>query len=162
MFREVKPVSGDKAFIQPKFRSVKALENRIEAYFTRCRGEVLTDEATGLPVLDRKGKPVIIGDHPPTQTGLALALGFPTRAAMLNYRGKPAMEALLLTARSRVEQYAEERLFDREGSAGARFTLQRRDDEAPKADNGAPKDSDDIMAEARKYVNELDEMRSGG
>ena len=37
---------------------------------------------------------------------------------MLNYRGKPAMEAALARGRSRVEQYAEERLYDRDTELG--------------------------------------------
>ena len=140
---------SDGAFMQPGFRSLRALENKIDTYFKRCQGEPLTDEATGQPVLDKKGRPVIIGVHPPTQTGLALALGFPTRAAMLNYRGKPALEAALQRARSRVDQYAEERLYDREGSAGARFTLKRQHDEAPE-ERGKPLGYDDIMAAIRE------------
>ena len=108
----------------PKFTSVKKMEAKIEAYFERCKGRKLTNERTGEPVLDKRGLPVYVDAHPPTVTGLALALGFATRASLLDYQGKPQFELAILKAKSRIEEYNEERLFDKEGSAGARFSLQ--------------------------------------
>ena len=49
---------------------------------------------------------------------------FADRSSLLDYQGKPQFEAVIRRARSRIEQYTEERLFDRDGSAGARFSLQ--------------------------------------
>lgn len=107
----------------PKYRSVKQLEAKIEAYFDSCKGTKMIDEETGKPVI-YKGFPVYEGQRPPTVTGLALALGFATRASLLEYQGKPQFEDAITRAKSRIEQYTEERLFDRDGSAGARFSLQ--------------------------------------
>ena len=56
-------------------------------------------------------------------TGLALALGFTTRTSLLNYQGKKEFMDTITRAKTRVEQYAEERLFDRDGSNGAKFSL---------------------------------------
>ena len=107
----------------PKYRSVKQLEAKIEEYFERCKGHPLIDEETGKPTI-YKGFPVYEDQRPPTVTGLALALGFATRMSLLAYQGKPQFEAAITKAKSRIEQYNEERLFDRDGSAGARFNLQ--------------------------------------
>ena len=107
----------------PKYRSAKALEKKIDQYFESCKGHPLIDEMTGKPVI-YKGFPVYEDQRPPTVTGLALALGFATRASLMDYQGKPQFEEIILRAKSRIEQYTEERLFDRDGSAGARFSLQ--------------------------------------
>lgn len=107
----------------PKFTSVKKMQAKIDAYFKQCEGHLLTDEETGKPVI-YKGMPVYEDQRPPTVTGLALALGFATRASLMDYQGKPQFEAIILRAKSRIEQYTEERLFDRDGNAGARFSLQ--------------------------------------
>lgn len=117
---------------KPKYTDASEIENIIEKYFADCRKS----------------------ERPPTTTGLALALGFSTRKSLLEYQGKPEFVNTITRAKSRVEQYAEERLFDRDGNRGAQFSLQHnfrwRDDEdksvgsppvqiviAPRADNEA-------------------------
>lgn len=72
----------------PKYKSQEEIEEKIDAYFKECEGELLTDDE-GQPVLNKWGNPVIINQRPPTVTGLALALGFSTRLSLLNYQGKP-------------------------------------------------------------------------
>ena len=106
----------------PKFESVEELEQRIEAYFEDCKGELLKDD-DGKPVLDKRGQPVMLGVRPPTVTGLALALGFADRRSLLNYEAKAKYAKVITRAKSRIEQYAEERLYDRDGCMGARFNL---------------------------------------
>ncbi|MPN57021.1 hypothetical protein SDC9_204715 [bioreactor metagenome] len=83
---------------------------------------MLTD-TKGDPVFDKFGHPVIIGEKPPTVTGLALALGFNSRQALLNYQGRKQFHDTITRAKSRCEDYAESRLFDRDGSNGAKFSL---------------------------------------
>jgi hypothetical protein len=56
-------------------------------------------------------------------TGLALALGFNSRQALLNYQNKQEFNDTIVRAKAKVEQYAEERLFDKEGANGAKFSL---------------------------------------
>jgi hypothetical protein len=75
-------------------------------------------------MLDKHGMPVIIGQHPPTITGLALAIGFTSRKALLDYQGRKEFCNTITQAKARVEEYAESRLFDRDGSNGAKFSLQ--------------------------------------
>ncbi len=106
----------------PKFDSPEQMQVLIDKYFEECKGHILYND-DGSPVLDKYGNAVIIDAHPPTVTGLALALGFSTRLSLLNYQAKPAFVNTVSRAKSRVEQYAEERLFDKDGANGAKFSL---------------------------------------
>ena len=96
----------------PKYKSKEEIEEKIDAYFKQCEGEVLKDN-NGNTVFNKFGNPVIINQRPPTVTGLALALGFSTRLSLLNYQGKKEFMNTITRAKARVEAYAEERLFDR-------------------------------------------------
>lgn len=106
----------------PKFSTREELQAKIDAYFAACDGKPLTD-ATGNICRDKYGCPIIIDAHPPTVTGLALALGFTSRQALLNYQAKKEFVDTITRAKSRVEAYAEARLFDRDGVHGAKFNL---------------------------------------
>lgn len=108
---------------KPKYTSVDQIVGLIDQYFKDCEGEPLTDE-NGATVYDKNGYPIILNRRPPTVTGLALALGFSCRLSLLNYQGKAEFRDVITRAKSRVEQYTEERLFDKDGSGGARFSLQ--------------------------------------
>ncbi len=107
---------------EPKYKSTKAMQEIIDQYFRDCEGTPLRDE-TGEIVFDKYGQPVITGERPPTVTGLALALGFTSRQALLNYQSKDGFVDTVTRAKSRIEAYAEERLFDRDGVNGAKFSL---------------------------------------
>lgn len=106
-----------------KFNSPEEMQTKIDAYFEECKGEVLLDKY-GEPIFDKYGEPVIHGAKPLTVTGLALALGFTTRQALLNYQGRGEYKAIIEAAKLKIENYAEMRLYDRDGWNGARFNLQ--------------------------------------
>lgn len=106
----------------PKYKSKEEIEEKIEQYFKDCEGHPLTDNE-GNQVYNKWGYPVIVDKKPPTVTGLALALGFTNRLSLLNYQGKKEFVNTITRAKARVEQYAEERLFDKDGSGGAQFSL---------------------------------------
>ena len=106
----------------PKYKNKEQIEELIEQYFKSCEGEILKDR-DGEPIFNKYGQPVIVNQRPPTVTGLALALGFSSRQALLNYQAKKEFNDTIMRAKSRIEQYAEERLFDRDGSNGAKFSL---------------------------------------
>lgn len=110
-----------KAGRKPKYKTAEEMQEIIDAYFKDCDGEILYNE--GEPVLDKWGNAVIINAHPPTVTGLALALGLNSRQSLLNYQGKAAFVDTITRAKMRVEEYAERRLYDRDGQRGAEFTL---------------------------------------
>ena len=106
----------------PIYKTANEIEEKIDAYFKGCEGEILKDD-NGKTVLNKFGNPVVINRKPPTVTGLALALGFTNRLDLLRYQGKEEFCNTITRAKSMVEQYAEERLFDRDGSNGAQFSL---------------------------------------
>lgn len=107
----------------PKYKNVEEIECKIEQYFESCEGEPLLDD-DGNQVVNKYGYPCWIKPpKPPTVTGLALALGFCCRRDLLNYQGKKEFCNTITRAKSRVEEYAESRLFDRDGSNGAQFSL---------------------------------------
>lgn len=105
-----------------KWKSVKAMQTAIDAYFVACEGTPLLD-AHGAPAVDKYGVPIILNAHPPTITGLALALGFTGRQALLDYQARPEFTDTVTRAKARCEAYAEARLYDRDGANGAKFSL---------------------------------------
>ena len=106
----------------PKYKTVKEMQEKIDAYFAECAGYIVKDK-DGNPMLDKYDEPVVAGRKPLTITGLALALGFSTRQALLNYQDKEVFVDTVLRAKAKVEQYAEERLYDKDGANGAKFSL---------------------------------------
>lgn len=106
----------------PTFKSKAEMQKKIDEYFEKCEGEVLLDEY-GKPVIDKWGNVIKVGAKPLTVTGLALALGFTSRQALLNYQAKQEFVDTITRAKTRIEQYAEERLFDKDGANGAKFSL---------------------------------------
>lgn len=115
-------MSENKVGRPPMYKTVEEIQTKIDAYFKSCEGTVYTDDE-GTPVLDKFGRPVIVGERPLTITGLALALGFTSRQALLNYQAKEEFVDTITRAKAVVEQYAEERLYDKDGANGAKFSL---------------------------------------
>ena len=106
----------------PFYSSVEELQEAIDKYFEECDGDIVYGPE-GLPMRNKYGKIIRDGRRPYTVTGLALALGFTSRQALLNYQEKEEFVDTILRAKSRVERYAEERLYDKDGSNGAKFSL---------------------------------------
>ena len=107
----------------PKYSCPEDMQVKIDAYFKDCEGTMLKDD-DGQPLRDKFGYPIIIDRKPLTVTGLALALGFTSRQALLNYQGKAAFRAMIERAKLQIENYAEMRLYDKDGANGAKFNLQ--------------------------------------
>ena len=105
-----------------KYKTPKQMQKAIDKYFKECENKPLLDEK-GHVLTDKHGNPVIISGPPPTITGLALALGFTNRQSLLNYQERDEFFDTITRAKTRVEQYAEERLFDKDGANGAKFSL---------------------------------------
>ena len=106
----------------PRYKTVKEIQEAIDKYFEECKGKILKDE-NGEPYLDKYGSPIIYDRKPLTITGLALALGFTSRQALLNYQAKAEFVDTITRAKAVVERYAEERLYDKDGANGAKFSL---------------------------------------
>lgn len=105
-----------------KYKSAAAMQKIIDEYFEGCKGEPMRD-ADGNLIFDKYGKLVVINAHPPTVTGLALALGFTGRQALIDYQGRPEFADAITRAKARCEEYAEARLYDKDGAGGAKFSL---------------------------------------
>lgn len=107
---------------KPKYETPEQMQAVIDRYFASCDGEWLKDD-NGDMVFNKFGSPIRVNDKPPTITGLALALGFTTRQSLLNYQSRKAFVDTVTRAKARCEAYAEQRLYDRDGSRGAEFSL---------------------------------------
>ena len=90
--------------------SPEDLKKRASRYFNLCDGEA--DENGNTP----KSKPY-------TLSGLALALGFDGRRSMLEFASDALCGSEITRAVTKVEEYAETRLYDRDGLNGAKFVL---------------------------------------
>lgn len=106
----------------PMYKNKEEIQAKIDRYFEECKGRALTDD-DGNILTDKNGLPCIVDQRPLTITGLALALGFTSRQALINYQGKKEFVDTITRAKAKVEQYAEERLFDKDGANGAKFSL---------------------------------------
>ena len=107
---------------KPRWASAAKMQEVIDKYFEDCEGEQLKNDA-GEPVFTKYGTAIMIHAKPPTVTGLAMALGFTSRQSLLNYQGKKEFMDTITRAKMRVEEYAERRLYDKDGARGAEFTL---------------------------------------
>ena len=104
-----------------KYRSAFALQAAVDRYFESCRGQILRD-GKGNPIMDKNGQPILYGAKPLTVSGLALSLGV-SRMTLLRYQGRPQYSDIIEEAKQRIEEYAECRLYDRDGANGAKYVL---------------------------------------
>ncbi len=107
------------------FKNIKELQSLIDEYFDQCEGKTIVDE-NGHPII-KNGREVKAGAKPATITGLVIHLGFHSRHDLITYidncDNEKIKEAIIL-AKTRCENYAEQRLYDAHGSRGAQFSLQ--------------------------------------
>ena len=141
---------------KPTFTSAEEMQEKIDAYFASCERELLRDAAGNL-VLNKNGEPVYVGGRPMTIQGLALALGFTSRQSLLNYKAKREFVDTVTRARLRVEQYAAERLFDRDAQRGAQFTLAYGFGYARDAEDGKNRETQGVKIEIDRELEESSE-----
>jgi len=107
-----------------KFKTVKNLEDAIEAYFNSCWKDEYETDSKGHVIVGTDGalmshkvqiKPYTIG-------GLAVALKT-NRQTLLNYAKRDAYFDTISRARAAIEAYAEESLFTPKISSGVIFNL---------------------------------------
>jgi hypothetical protein len=109
------PVAAGGRSAKPHFAGAAKLAKRCEQYFTHIAGEWHTEEVTETlkngttettthTVYDRE-------PEPPTITGLALFLGFESRAALYAAQYPPEQQAVIRRAITRVENAYELALF---------------------------------------------------
>jgi hypothetical protein len=104
------------------YETVEELEDAIDRYFQSCFIPYL--DKSGEQVKDKEGNQVYIQNQPFTVIGLSLALGFKSRQSLFDYieRGDKFTDTII-RAKQICENYANQRLFDRDGVNGAKFTL---------------------------------------
>lgn len=104
----------------PKYADKEQMQIKIDAYFASCFSPRTTKD--GKIVYDDLGNKVLDQVRPYTMSGLADALDL-SRQGLIDYQGKPEFFDAIMRARRKCEVYTEERLFDRDGWQGAKFSL---------------------------------------
>ena len=108
-----------------KYNSAEEMQKDIDKYFASCFRPMLVYDKTTTSykkVLDSEGKEILEQIRPFTVTGLADALDM-SRETLLRYGEKDDFSDTVMRAKRKCELYAEERLFDKEGANGAKFSL---------------------------------------
>lgn len=92
-----------------KYGTADELEEAIEAYFEKCKDELVYND-DGEVATDKGGNPIFI-PHPPTIAGLARALGFMDRQSLYDYADREEFSCTIKNAITRIEEYAEQHLY---------------------------------------------------
>ena len=103
-------------------KNPSVLQKRIDAYFDSLSPHVLTD-IDGNIIYDKSGRPSMSAEVPATVCGLCRACGFKAKQTLYNYRKDEDYKDIIDAALMRIEEYAERRLYDRDGARGAEFSL---------------------------------------
>jgi hypothetical protein len=124
------------------FKTVKELNNIIDAYFDFTQSEQETAVAPANEVNEKPVKKTIKKQaQPPTIAGLALYIGFVSRQEFDHHEAKGKFSASLKKARLRIEAEYEKKLHI-QSSTGAIFALksmgwnERQEKDSPAADSG--------------------------
>lgn len=110
-----------------KFKTPAELQAKVDGYFQTCWGAKYYN---GKPLLDENGEVVKGIIRPYTMSGLARYLNCTVQCLFkyeVNAKAgliQPEYAEIIADARLRIQEYAEQRLYDREGSSGARFVLE--------------------------------------
>ncbi len=103
-----------------KASTLNELKKRVDGYF-ESRLSPVTDK-NGIPVTDENGKIIKKISLPYTLTGLALAVGCESRDELFSF-DDPEMNRYMKMSVMKVEEYAEERLFNKEAFSGVKLFL---------------------------------------
>ena len=96
------------------------MQEAIDKYFESCFTPARTK--AGELILDKEGNMIMEQYKPFVICGIANALDI-SRQTLLNYTKEDEFFDTIMRAKARCEQYAEERLFDKDGVQGAKFSL---------------------------------------
>lgn len=108
-----------------KYNNAEEMQKVIDEYFNGCQKPVKIfnkDLGKYITVTDEKGNIEYEQYKPYTITGLSNALNM-SRQDLINYEKDNEFFDTITRAKRKVEQYVEERLFDRDGANGAKFNL---------------------------------------
>ncbi len=106
-----------------KYTEAEIMQEKIDKYFESCyRPVTRIIDGKCVNVKNKNGEVLKEQYKPFTVTGLADALDM-SRQSLLNYNKKDEFFDTITRAKRKCELYAEERLFDKEGANGAKFSL---------------------------------------
>lgn len=108
-----------------KYETKEEIQKKIDEYFDSCYRPIrilVKDTNTYITLKDDNGDVIKEQYRPFTVTGLADALDM-SRQSLLNYSKDEEFFDTIMRAKRKCEMYAEERLFDKDGANGAKFSL---------------------------------------
>lgn len=108
-----------------KYNNAEEMQKVIDEYFNGCQKPVKIfnkDLGKYITVTDEKGNIEYEQYKPYTITGLANALNM-SRQDLINYEKENEFFDTITRAKRKVEQYVEERLFNKDDANGAKFNL---------------------------------------
>jgi hypothetical protein len=113
---------------RPAFYTTKEqLQLKIDEYFDSCWTDKVTE------VTDKNGNctmsTVRYQNRPYTVMGLVLSLGFSSRKALHDYKGKEEFSNAIKAARTKIEMYVEELMLEGRNAAGPIFWLKNNAEE---------------------------------
>jgi len=116
-------IMGNRNGRPKKYTEVEIMQEKIDKYFESCYRPV-TRIVDGKCINVKKSNGEVLKEQyrPFTVTGLADALDM-TRETLLRYGEQEKFSDTIRRAKRKCELYAEERLFDKEGANGAKFSL---------------------------------------
>lgn len=109
----------------PKYKTAKEMQKVIDKYFESCFRPVrifVKEFNKYMTLTDDKGEIMKEQYRPFTITGLADSLDM-SRETLLRYGENDEFSDTIMRAKRKCEVYAEERLYDKEGANGAKFSL---------------------------------------
>lgn len=120
------------------FSTALMLKQRLSEYFLSCEGPAKNKK--GDVIVDREGNPYMTQVKPYTLAGMARAMGVDTRELKKFASGKydtvkEKYSYYVKMGAQQVEEYAESRLYDKNGHQGGRFILDSAFGRTVKKDN---------------------------
>lgn len=110
-----------------KYGKPEEMEARINEYFAQFENPQPLLDQDGRVLCDKYGKPVF-KESAPTQSGLALFLGFSNRCSLWEYGNKPTFARVIETARTRIGAFLEKQALFGKNPNAAMFLMQNLND----------------------------------
>ena len=105
------------------YKTPEEFKAKAQEYFDLCENGVPMLDTDGNPVIGKVGIVYEVSPKPPNQAGMALYMGFSSKDGIRKYREYPEFKDVWAWCNLHIEAYNNERLYDREGVNGAKFTL---------------------------------------
>lgn len=138
---------------------MRGIKHLIDEYFRQCRGEAAVD-SEGKELRDKNGELIRRGSRPPTMSGLALALGFNSMEEFLSYSGSDKEKEYIEKAKLMIENFNEEKLFEKDYVRSAIFNLSNREEKSEDKADGEFKIPAELISAS--FIDLYRDVRDGG